>query len=76
MAAKHTVTYQNFNDSNLIITPITEKSFKAGGISYGNIRYKYKNGENLFYLMIKNVKLTRNMIDKFKSKADGGYHEI
>ena len=75
MAAKHTVTYQNFNDSNLIITPITEKSFKAGGISYGNIRYKYKNGENLFYLMIKNVKLTRNMIDKFKSKADGGYHE-
>lgn len=75
MAAKHTVTYQKFNDSNLIITPITEKSFKAGGISYGNIRYKYKNGENLFYLMIKNVKLTRNMIDKFRSKADGGYHE-
>ena len=75
MAAKHTVTYQNFNDSNLIITPITEKSFKAGGISYGNIRYKYKNGENLFYLMIKNVKLTRNLIDKFRSKADGGYHE-
>lgn len=75
MAARHTVTYQNFNDSNLIITPITEKSFKAGGISYGNIRYKYKNGENLFYLMIKNVKLTRNMIDKFRSKADGGYHE-
>ena len=75
MAARHTVTYQNFNDSNLIITPITEKSFKAGGISYGNIRYKYKNGENLFYLMIKNVKLTRNKIDKIKSKADGGYHE-
>ena len=75
MAARHTVTYQKFNDSNLIITPITEKSFKAGGISYGNIRYKYKNGENLFYLMIKNVKLTRNMIDKFRSKADGGYHE-
>lgn len=75
MAAKHTVTYQKFDDSNLIITPITEKSFKAGGISYGNIRYKYKNGENLFYLMIKNVKLTRNMIDKFRSKADGGYHE-
>ena len=75
MAARHTVTYQTFNDSNLIITPITEKSFKAGGISYGNIRYKYKNGENLFYLMIKNVKLTRNMIDKFRSKADGGYHE-
>ena len=75
MAAKHTVTYQKFNDSNLIITPITEKSFKAGGISYGNIRYKYKNGENLFYLMIKNVKLTRNLIDKFRSKADGGYHE-
>ena len=42
MAAKHTVTYQNFNESNLILTPITEKSFKAGGISYGNIRYKYK----------------------------------
>lgn len=75
MAARHTVTYQNFNDSNLIITPITEKSFKAGGISYGNIRYKYKNGDNIFYLMIKDVKLTRNMIDKFKSKADGGYHE-
>lgn len=75
MAARHTVTYQNFNDSNLIITPITEKSFKVGGISYGNIRYKYKNGDNLFYLMIKDVKLTRNMIDKFKSKADGGYHE-
>ena len=75
MAARHTVTYQNFNDSNLIITPITEKSFKAGGISYGNIRYKYKNGDDLFYLMIKNVKLTRNMIDKFRSKADGGYHE-
>ena len=75
MAARHTVTYQNFNDSNLIITPITEKSFKAGGISYGNIRYKYKNGDDLFYLMIKDVKLTRNMIDKFKSKADGGYHE-
>ena len=75
MAAKNTVTYQNFNESNLILTPITEKSFKAGGISYGNIRYKYKNGENLFYLMIKNVKLTRNLIDKFRSKADGGYHE-
>lgn len=75
MAARHTVTYQNFNDSNLIITPITEKSFKAGGISYGNIRYKYKNGDDLFYLMIKDVKLTRNMIDKFRSKADGGYHE-
>ena len=75
MAAKHTVTYQNFNDSNLIITPITEKSFKAGGISYGNIRYKYKNGDDLFYLMIKDVKLTRNLIDKFRSKADGGYHE-
>ena len=75
MAARHTVTYQNFNDSNLIITPINEKSFKAGGISYGNIRYKYKNGDDLFYLMIKDVKLTRNMIDKFKSKADGGYHE-
>ena len=75
MAVRHTVTYQNFNDSNLIITPITEKSFKAGGISYGNIRYKYKNGDDLFYLMIKDVKLTRNMIDKFKSKADGGYHE-
>lgn len=75
MAARHTVTYQNFNDSNLIITPITEKSFKVGGISYGNIRYKYKNGDNLFYLMIKDVKLTRNMIDKFRSKADGGYHE-
>ena len=75
MAARHTVTYQNFNDSNLIITPINEKSFKAGGISYGNIRYKYKNGDDLFYLMIKDVKLTRNMIDKFRSKADGGYHE-
>ena len=75
MAAKHTVTYQNFNESNLILTPITEKSFKAGGISYGNIRYKYKNGDDLFYLMIKDVKLTRNMIDKFRSKADGGYHE-
>ena len=75
MAARHTVTYQNFNDSNLIITPITEKSFKAGGISYGNIRYKYKNGDDIFYLMIKDVKLTRNMIDKFRSKADGGYHE-
>ena len=75
MAARHTVTYQNFNDSNLIITPITEKSFKAGGISYGNIRYKYKNGDDLFYLMIKDVKLTRSMIDKFRSKADGGYHE-
>lgn len=75
MAARHTVTYQNFNDSNLIITPINEKSFKAGGISYGNIKYKYKSGEDLFYLMIKDVKLTRNMIDKFRSKADGGYHE-
>ena len=75
MAAKHTVTYQNFNESNLILTPITEKSFKAGGISYGNIRYKYKNGDDLFYLMIKDVKLTRNLIDKFRSKADGGYHE-
>ena len=75
MAARHTVTYQNFNDSNLIITPINEKSFKAGGISYGNIRYKYKNGDDLFYLMIKDVKLTRSMIDKFRSKADGGYHE-
>lgn len=75
MAARHTVTYQNFNDSNLIITPINEKSFKAGGISYGNIRYKYKNGDDIFYLMIKDVKLTRSMIDKFRSKADGGYHE-
>ena len=75
MAARHTVTYQNFNESNLILTPITEKSFKAGGISYGNIRYKYKNGDDLFYLMIKDVKLTRNLIDKFRSKADGGYHE-
>lgn len=75
MAARHTVTYQNFNDSNLIITPITEKSFKAGGISYGIIKYKYKNGDDLFYLMIKDVKLTRNMIDKFRSKADGGYHD-
>lgn len=75
MAARHTVTYQNFNDSNLIITPINEKSFKAGGISYGIIKYKYKNGDDLFYLMIKDVKLTRNMIDKFRSKADGGYHE-
>ena len=75
MAAKHTVTYQNFNESNLILTPITEKSFKAGGISYGNIRYKYKSSTDSFYLMIKNVKLTRNMIDKFRSKADGGYHE-
>ena len=75
MAARHTVTYQNFNESNLILTPINEKSFKAGGISYGNIKYKYKNGEDLFYLMIKDVKLTRNMIDKFRSKADGGYHE-
>ena len=75
MAARHTVTYQNFNDSNLIITPINEKSFKAGGISYGNIKYKYKNGDDLFYLMIKDVKLTRSMIDKFRSKADGGYHE-
>lgn len=75
MAAKHTVTYQNFNESNLILTPITEKSFKAGGISYGNIRYKYKSSTDSFYLMIKNVKLTRNLIDKFRSKADGGYHE-
>ena len=75
MAAKHTVTYQNFNESNLILTPITEKSFKAGGISYGNIRYKYKSSTDSFYLMIKDVKLTRNMIDKFRSKADGGYHE-
>lgn len=75
MAAKHTVTYQNFNESNLILTPITEKSFKAGGISYGNIRYKYKSSTNSFYLMVKDVKLTRNLIDKFRSKADGGYHE-
>lgn len=75
MAAKHTVTYQNFNESNLILTPITEKSFKAGGISYGNIRYKYKSSTDSFYLMVKDVKLTRNMIDKFRSKADGGYHE-
>ena len=75
MAAKHTVTYQKFNDSNLIITPITEKSFKAGGISYGNIRYKYKSSTDSFYLMVKDVKLTRNLIDKFRSKADGGYHE-
>lgn len=75
MAAKHTVTYQNFNESNLILTPITEKSFKAGGISYGNIRYKYKSSTDSFYLMVKDVKLTRNMIDKFISKADGGYHE-
>lgn len=75
MAARHTVTYQNFNDSNLIITPITEKSFKAGGISYGYINYKYKSSTDSFYLMVKDVKLTRNMIDKFRSKADGGYHE-
>lgn len=75
MSAKHTVTYQNFNESNLIITPITDKSFKAGGISYGNIRYKYKSSTDSFYLMIKNVKLSRNMIDKFRSKANGGYHE-
>ena len=75
MAARHTVTYQNFNDSNLIITPINEKSFKAGGISYGNIRYKYKSSTDSFYLMVKDVKLTRNLIDKFRSKADGGYHE-
>ena len=75
MAARHTVTYQNFNESNLILTPITEKSFKAGGISYGNIRYKYKSSTDSFYLMVKDVKLTRNMIDKFRSKADGGYHE-
>ena len=75
MAARHTVTYQNFNDSNLIITPITEKSFKAGGISYGYINYKYKSSTDSFYLMVKDVKLTRNMIDKFKSKADGGYHQ-
>lgn len=75
MAAKHTVTYQNFNESNLILTPITEKSFKAGGISYGNIRYKYKSSTDSFYLMVKDVKLTRNLIDKFRSKADGGYHE-
>lgn len=75
MAAKHTVTYQNFNESNLILTPITEKSFKAGGISYGNIRYKYKSSTDSFYLIVKDVKLTRNMIDKFRSKADGGYHE-
>ena len=75
MAAKHTVTYQNFNESNLILTPITEKSFKAGGISYGNIRYKYKSSTDSFYLMVKDVKLTRSMIDKFRSKADGGYHE-
>ena len=75
MAARHTVTYQNFNESNLILTPITEKSFKAGGISYGNIRYKYKSSTDSFYLMVKDVKLTRNLIDKFRSKADGGYHE-
>lgn len=75
MAAKHTVTYQKFNESNLILTPITEKSFKAGGISYGNIRYKYKSSTDSFYLMVKDVKLTRNLIDKFRSKADGGYHE-
>ena len=75
MAAKHTVTYQNFNESNLILTPITEKSFKAGGISYGNLRYKYKSSTDSFYLMVKDVKLTRNLIDKFRSKADGGYHE-
>ena len=75
MAAKHTVTYQNFNESNWILTPITEKSFKAGGISYGNIRYKYKSSTDSFYLMVKDVKLTRNLIDKFRSKADGGYHE-
>ena len=75
MAAKHTVTYQNFNESNLILIPITEKSFKAGGISYGNIRYKYKSSTDSFYLMVKDVKLTRNLIDKFRSKADGGYHE-
>lgn len=75
MAARHTVTYQNFNDSNLIITPITEKSFKAGGISYGYINYKYKSSTDSFYLMVKDVKLTRNLIDKFRSKADGGYHE-
>ena len=75
MAAKHTVTYQNFNESNLILTPITEKAVKAGGISYGNIRYKYKSSTDSFYLMVKDVKLTRNLIDKFRSKADGGYHE-
>ena len=75
MAARHTVTYQNFNDSNLIITPINEKSFKAGGISYGYINYKYKSSTDSFYLMVKDVKLTRNLIDKFRSKADGGYHE-
>lgn len=75
MAAKHTVTYQNFNESNLILTPITEKSFKAGGISYGYINYKYKSSTDSFYLMVKDVKLTRNLIDKFRSKADGGYHE-
>ena len=75
MAAKHTVTYQNFNESNLILTPITEKSFKAGGISYGNIRYKYKSSTDSFYLFFNDVKLTRNLIDKFRSKADGGYHE-
>lgn len=69
------VGIKTFDADKLIFTPINDKSFQAGGISYGNIKYNYKTGADSLYLIIKDLKLTRNLIDKYKPKAEGGFHE-
>ena len=71
----HCVSLKTFDINNLIVSPINEKSFKVNSMYYGNIKYKYSNEEiNDLYLMIRDVKLTRNLIDAFKPAKEGGYH--
>lgn len=72
----HCVSLKTFDINNIIVSPINDKSFKVNSIMYyGNIKYKYSNEEiNDLYLMIRDVKLTRNLIDAFKPVKEGGYH--
>lgn len=74
-AAKRNVNYKNFDINKIVFTPIKDSSFSAGGISYGSIRYNYKSGQDDLYVMFRDIKLTRNLVDKFRSKESGGFHE-
>lgn len=69
------VNINNFDINNVVMCPIDSKSFKAQGISYGKINYKYKRGTGPLYISIGGLVLQRNLIDPYKSKADGGFHE-
>lgn len=68
------VRIENIEKENINIEPINKKTWQNKGVYYGRVNYKYKSGNKALNVIIKNLKLKRNLIDPFKPKSAGGYN--